>query len=168
MDDGHEDRSICTTGAVIVWVLIHTGWSKHWRADQYFEDHPFLTRAAAEYLRDAGVTLVGIDSTAIHEKCGLITKIFSPACFGKTFDRITKHGPWHRGMMCFQERFLDGSTAHCHDARRCVLPQSKSARRCNRAGNGRLPKSIVDRRTRAAASIISRRRRLLLEEDGEI
>src|SRR5215470_15119441 len=41
-------------------VLVHTGWSKHWRTRQYFEDHPFLTRAAAEYLRAAGVALVGI------------------------------------------------------------------------------------------------------------
>ena len=48
-------------------VLIHTGWSKHWRTDQYFEDHPFLTRAAAEYLRAAGVALVGIDSYNIDD-----------------------------------------------------------------------------------------------------
>src|SRR5512141_1276929 len=31
-------------------VLIHTDWSRHWRTDQYFEGHPFLTRDAAEYL----------------------------------------------------------------------------------------------------------------------
>ena len=24
-------------------VLVHTGWAKHWRTDQYFEGHPFLT-----------------------------------------------------------------------------------------------------------------------------
>ena len=48
-------------------VLVHTGWSKHWRTDQYFEDHPFLTRAAAEYLRDAGAALVGIDSYNIDD-----------------------------------------------------------------------------------------------------
>lgn len=43
-------------------VLVHTGWDRHWRTDQYFEDHPHLTEAAAEYLRDQGVRLVGIDS----------------------------------------------------------------------------------------------------------
>jgi kynurenine formamidase len=43
-------------------VLVHTGWSVHWRSDQYFEGHPFLTREAAEYLQEAGATLVGIDS----------------------------------------------------------------------------------------------------------
>jgi len=48
-------------------VLIHTGWAKHWRTDQYFEDHPFLTRPAAEFLRDANVALVGIDSYNIDD-----------------------------------------------------------------------------------------------------
>ena len=43
-------------------VLIHTNWAKHWRTDRYFEGHPFLTGDAAEYLRDRGATLVGIDS----------------------------------------------------------------------------------------------------------
>jgi kynurenine formamidase len=48
-------------------VLIHTGWSKHWCTDQYFEDHPFLTRAAAEHLRTVGAALVGIDSYNIDD-----------------------------------------------------------------------------------------------------
>lgn len=43
-------------------VLVHTGWDRHWRTDQYFENHPHLTEAAALYLVDAGATLVGIDS----------------------------------------------------------------------------------------------------------
>lgn len=46
-------------------VLIHTNWAKHWRTDQYFESHPYLTSDAAEYLRDRGATLVGIDSLNI-------------------------------------------------------------------------------------------------------
>lgn len=48
-------------------VLIHTGWDEHWRTDRYFEGHPFLTRAAAEHLRDAGASLVGIDSYNIDD-----------------------------------------------------------------------------------------------------
>lgn len=48
-------------------VLVHTGWAAHWRTDQYFEDHPFLTKEAAEYLRDAGATLVGIDTYNIDD-----------------------------------------------------------------------------------------------------
>lgn len=48
-------------------VLIHTGWAKHWRTEQYFEGHPFLTREAAEYLKNSGVVLVGIDSYNIDD-----------------------------------------------------------------------------------------------------
>lgn len=48
-------------------VLIHTGWSKHWRTDQYFGGHPFLTRGAAEHLRKSGAALVGIDSYNIDD-----------------------------------------------------------------------------------------------------
>jgi arylformamidase len=48
-------------------VLVHTGWDVHWRKDQYFEGHPFLTRDAAEYLLQAGVALVGIDSLNIDD-----------------------------------------------------------------------------------------------------
>jgi len=43
-------------------VLVETGWSRHWKTDQYYEGHPFLTEDAAEFLVDAGVVLVGIDS----------------------------------------------------------------------------------------------------------
>ena len=43
-------------------VLFHTGWDAHWRTDQYFEGHPYLTGALAERLVAAGVALVGIDS----------------------------------------------------------------------------------------------------------
>ena len=48
-------------------VLVHTGWDAHWRTDRYFEGHPFLTRKAAEYLRDQGAALVGIDSLNIDD-----------------------------------------------------------------------------------------------------
>lgn len=48
-------------------VLVHTGWSRHWRTEQYFEGHPFLNRAAAEYLVAAGAALVGIDSYNIDD-----------------------------------------------------------------------------------------------------
>jgi kynurenine formamidase len=48
-------------------VLVHTGWDRHWRTDQYFEGHPFLTEAAATYLRDQRAALVGIDSLNIDD-----------------------------------------------------------------------------------------------------
>lgn len=51
-------------------VLVHTGWDVHWGTDQYFEEHPYLTAAAAELLRDAGAVLVGIDSMNIDNTDG--------------------------------------------------------------------------------------------------
>ena len=48
-------------------VLVHTGWSRNWRTDAYFENHPFLTADAAAFLRDAGARLVGIDSFNIDD-----------------------------------------------------------------------------------------------------
>jgi kynurenine formamidase len=48
-------------------VLIHTGWDRLWRTDAYFENHPFLTRDAAEYLKSSGAALVGIDSLNIDD-----------------------------------------------------------------------------------------------------
>jgi arylformamidase len=48
-------------------VLIHTGWDIHWRTEQYFEGHPFLTGGAAKYLCQSGAALVGIDSYNIDD-----------------------------------------------------------------------------------------------------
>ncbi len=48
-------------------VLVHTGWDAHWRTDQYFEGHPFLTATAADYLVKNGAALVGIDSLNIDD-----------------------------------------------------------------------------------------------------
>jgi len=49
-------------------VLIRTGWDVHWRTPQYGEDAPFVTRAAAELLREAAPALVGIDSVNMDDK----------------------------------------------------------------------------------------------------
>lgn len=51
-------------------VLVHTGWAAHWRTDRYFEGHPHLTAAAAEYLVAQGARLVGIDSLNIDDTSG--------------------------------------------------------------------------------------------------
>jgi len=48
-------------------VLIHTGWDKYWRTDQYADGHPYLTRAAAQLLIDRGAALAGIDSFNIDD-----------------------------------------------------------------------------------------------------
>ena len=44
-------------------VLVHTGWDKHWRTEEYSNgSHPFLTEGAATYLAKNAAALVGIDS----------------------------------------------------------------------------------------------------------
>ena len=48
-------------------VLVYTGWDRHWGSEAYFEDHPFLTEAAARLLADRGAALVGIDSHNIDD-----------------------------------------------------------------------------------------------------
>jgi kynurenine formamidase len=48
-------------------VLVHTGWDVHWLTPAYYESHPFLTAGAAQFLADAGATLVGIDSHNIDD-----------------------------------------------------------------------------------------------------
>jgi kynurenine formamidase len=48
-------------------VLVHTGWDRHWRTDQYGRDHSFVTPAAAEWLIAHGAALVGIDSNNIDD-----------------------------------------------------------------------------------------------------
>lgn len=48
-------------------LLVHTGWAQHWRTERYGMGHPYLTAAAAAWLKDAGVRLVGIDSLNIDD-----------------------------------------------------------------------------------------------------
>lgn len=51
-------------------VLLNTGWSKHWRTEHYFENHPFVSEAAANYLLEQRVLFVGIDSHNIDDTNG--------------------------------------------------------------------------------------------------
>jgi arylformamidase len=48
-------------------LLIHTGWSRHWRTEAYGKDSPFVSREAAEFLATSDVILVGIDSVNIDD-----------------------------------------------------------------------------------------------------
>ena len=44
-------------------VLVHTGWDRHWRTEEYSSgNHPYLNEAAASYLAKNSAALVGIDS----------------------------------------------------------------------------------------------------------
>ncbi|MDA4847446.1 cyclase family protein [Hoeflea poritis] len=64
-------------------VLVDTGWSRHWGTDHYFENHPFLTEAAAVYLRDNGATVVGIDSLNIDDTSGGTRPVHSTLLAGE-------------------------------------------------------------------------------------
>lgn len=48
-------------------VLVHTGWARYWRTEQYFDGHTFLTGDAAAYLGEAGASFVGINSYNIDD-----------------------------------------------------------------------------------------------------
>jgi kynurenine formamidase len=48
-------------------VLVRTGWDRHWRTGAYFDNHPYVTAAAAEALVERGARLVGIDSHNIDD-----------------------------------------------------------------------------------------------------
>ena len=48
-------------------ILIHTGWDENWNTEKYYEHHPYLTKEAADYLKDCDVKLVGIDSHNIDD-----------------------------------------------------------------------------------------------------
>jgi arylformamidase len=48
-------------------ILVHTGWSRYWRTQHYFDGTPFLTQEAAEFLVSSRVALVGIDSMNIDD-----------------------------------------------------------------------------------------------------
>ncbi len=58
-------------------VLVHTGWSRHWKTDRYFEGHSYLTADAAVFLRDAGAALVGIDSLNIDSTADMSRPVHS-------------------------------------------------------------------------------------------
>jgi arylformamidase len=58
-------------------VLVRTGWDAHWRTDQYFEGHPFLTAEAAAYLVEAGAALIGIDSLNIDDTADMARPVHS-------------------------------------------------------------------------------------------
>lgn len=45
--------------------VLQTGWSQHWGAPCYFNDHPCLTADAAQFLVDCGVHLVAVDMPSV-------------------------------------------------------------------------------------------------------
>lgn len=69
---GMEDRAITRTALAAVQVrgravLLDTGRAQSWKTPGYAEDSPFLSRDGAEYLREQGAMLVGIDALNIDD-----------------------------------------------------------------------------------------------------
>jgi len=100
-------------------VLVHTGWDRHWRSDDYFGAHPYLAADAADWLAENGAALVGIDSANIdnmHERARPVhTRLlgaYIPICehmtgLGQLPDsgfRFTAAPPKVRGMGTFPVR----------------------------------------------------------------
>lgn len=46
-------------------VVFNTGWHHRWGQPNYFTEHPVITGAAAKYLVDHGVVLVGVDTPSV-------------------------------------------------------------------------------------------------------
>lgn len=46
-------------------VILNTGWSQNWGKANYFSDYPVLTAAAARFLVDCGIELIGIDTPSV-------------------------------------------------------------------------------------------------------
>lgn len=46
----------------IEFVLLHTGWSSHWKTGSYFTDFPYLDEAACHWLADRNLKGIGLDT----------------------------------------------------------------------------------------------------------
>lgn len=46
-------------------VIIKTGWAARWGDPAYFTEHPVITGAAAQFLVDCGVHLIGVDTPSV-------------------------------------------------------------------------------------------------------
>jgi arylformamidase len=65
-----NEEYFCDINVLGKAVLIQTGWSRHWNTEQYYENHPYLTEDAAQFLKNNGAKLVGIDTYNIDDISG--------------------------------------------------------------------------------------------------
>lgn len=61
------DRDLLTCDVSGRAVLIHTGWDRKWRQDDYLVSNPYLTGGLADDLVAGGAVLVGIDSWNVDD-----------------------------------------------------------------------------------------------------
>jgi arylformamidase len=53
--------------AAAEFVLLRTGWAKHWGGPRYFADFPVLTEAAARWLAGFPLKGIGVDAISVDE-----------------------------------------------------------------------------------------------------
>ena len=46
-------------------VILKTGWAQRWGDPAYFSEHPVMTGAAAQFLVDHGIHLIGVDTPSV-------------------------------------------------------------------------------------------------------
>lgn len=49
----------------VEFVIIKTGWSKYWGENKYYENYPYLSKEAAEWLSEFNLKGIGIDAISI-------------------------------------------------------------------------------------------------------
>lgn len=49
------------------FILLYTGWSKHWGKDSYYSGYPTLTKRAAAYLTELSLKGLGVDAISVDE-----------------------------------------------------------------------------------------------------
>ncbi|MCG8698862.1 MAG: cyclase family protein [Bacteroidales bacterium] len=47
------------------FVIIHTGWYRHWGSDNYFNNYPYIHSDCASFLAEKNIKGVGIDSISV-------------------------------------------------------------------------------------------------------
>lgn len=47
-------------------VIFKTGWGKHFGTDRFFEEYPGLGEDIAEYLKEKGIRVIGLETPSVH------------------------------------------------------------------------------------------------------
>jgi len=67
--DAHIHKDVLLPYAGVIreseFVLLHTGWSKHWGTEEYFADFPVLSDDAALWLASFQLKGIGIDAISV-------------------------------------------------------------------------------------------------------
>jgi kynurenine formamidase len=65
IDDGSLSACYGSDRQLPARVILRTDWEHHWGDEDYFRDHPVITRAAARWLVARHVRLVGVDFPSV-------------------------------------------------------------------------------------------------------